>query len=262
MTRYSIAPTAFGPKKGQSYVALNGPFLNQIFFNIRRTDNKGIIGEYIPSNFYSFSIGVTDFLSTSIGFNPGLMILNGMFLNNEYRYLPIFTNTKLHFEAFEYVSIGGGLFTFNLPSEGSARYGLFGSGSYDSEVLWQFIPNQSTRDSSFIALPYGVVTIGNKRNNFSIMYSPYHFFNVSGKLKLRDNMNIMSEHFFINGRQNNVRFNSLTLGFFMSSSIQLNGGVMYMSPFAAQDKYPFMLSYSAVFKVDTLRSKKRNPKHL
>lgn len=269
VSRYSIAPTAFGLNQGQFNLGVNGPFFNQIFYNIQNPRiNKDLIGSYLPSNFYSASIGLSDFLSTSIGLSPIMLFYNFRLIDDkEFRYLPFYTNTKMHFKITDNLRIGGGLFTFNLPNEGerTVSLGLFGPGRiYTSEVNWDFIPNRSVSgDSSFIMLPYGVITIGSERNNISLMVSNYNFFSVSGKLKLNKDIHVMSENFFINhGLTNNVRFHSIMLGYSMNPSDQFNCGLMYLGAFDKQNKLPFMLSYSAVFDIDIFRSKKRNPKNL
>ena len=254
--RYSISPTAFGLKQGELDLSLNGPFLNQIFFNIQ---NRNVSSSYMPSNFYSLSFGLTNYLSTSIGFNPAMMFYNGMLFNNDFRYLPLYTNTKLHFKIGDNIRLGTGLFTFNLPNQGEQNvYSLLGGYRYTyvSNILWDFIPVNSTINSSFIILPYGIITFGNKRNNISLLYSPYNVLCISGKIKLSDKFNLMSENFFINPQRNNINYNILMFGYITNSNNQINSGLMYIGSFYKQNKFPLMLCYSVVYKIDKLKDTK------
>ncbi len=241
-SKYSIAPTAFTLDKNAFELSIHGPFLNHSFFNIRNSYiNRGFnfITEYYPSSFYSVSYGVTDFLTTTVGVNPLLMLYSDI-----YRYLPIYNNTKIGFKVIKNVHIGAGLFSFNLPSEiRSANYKVYN--------YWEFLPNP-TADSSYVIVPYLTLTVGNQNNSITFNYSTNRMSIISGKIKISDSFFITSENFFINWFESGtsttrVHINNFSVGYLPKKSWRLNLGVMYLSQFESQGRIPFIPQYSFNF---------------
>lgn len=238
--KYSLSPTAFTLDKGGFDFSLHGPFLNHTFFNIRNNyvNGSGFITEYYPSNFYSVSYGITDFLTTTVGVSPLLMVYSGF-----YRYLPIYNNTKVGFEVMKNVHIGGGLFSFNLPNE-------IRSANYKVENYWEFLPNPNI-DSSYVIVPYLTLTIGNQNNSLTFNYSTNRMSIVSGKVKISDSFFISSENFFINWvepKTTRVHINNISVGYLPVNSWRINLGAMYLSQFKSQDRTPIMPQYSINFR--------------